>query len=118
MILSGGVYWVFTPNLNEAVPPSATRGSGVWEFYFSTLPTKLCRSHIDVREVKKTAPLIKRKHLSKLYLKLELQREAMIKKLACHINYDCKTIYAYVRSNRTFRLRSDLSQESNGRIAK
>ena len=42
MILSRGVYWVFTPNLDEAVPLSATRGPGGWEFYFTKPHVYVC----------------------------------------------------------------------------
>ena len=34
------------------------------------------QNHIDIRQVKKTMPVIK-KHLTKLQLKIEIQREVM-----------------------------------------
>ena len=44
----------------------------------------------------KTIPFTK-KHLTKLQLKLEIQREAM-KKLAFNIKHESRSFYAYVRS--------------------
>ena len=51
----------------------------------------------DIPEVKKTIAFIK-KHLIKLQLKLEIQREATNKKIAFNIKHDSKSFYAYVRS--------------------
>ena len=47
--------------------------------------------------MKKTIAFIK-KHLIKLQLKLEIQREATNKKIAFNIKHDSKSFYAYVRS--------------------
>ena len=68
----------------EQFVPLKKRGNGQKRNTYQKKPleksntSKLCGRHIDIMEVKKTMPFIK-KHLTKLQLKLEIQREAMNK---------------------------------------
>ena len=66
-------------------------------------------------EVKKTMPFIK-KHLTKLQLKLEIQREAMKKKFAFNIKHDSKSFYAYVRSKQKVQDKVGPLEGSDGNI--
>ena len=64
--------------------------------------------------MKKTLPFIK-KHLIKLQLKLDIQREAT-KKIAFNIKHDSKSLYAYVRSKQKIQDKVGPLEGSDGNI--
>ena len=65
--------------------------------------------------MKKTIAFIK-KHLIKLQLKLEIQREATNKKIAFNIRHDRKSFYAYVRSKQKVQDKVGPLEGSDGNI--
>ena len=69
---------------------------------------------MDIMEVRKTISFIK-KHLTKLQLKLEIQRESM-KKIAFNIKQDGKSLYAYVRNKQKVQDKIGPLEGSDGNI--
>ena len=65
--------------------------------------------------MKKTIAFIK-KHLNKLQLKLEIQREATNKTIAFNIKHDSKSFYAYVRSKQKVQDKVGPLEGSDGNI--